>query len=126
MPLRDHFRQPTTKFGSWESLNGGWPMVIIQQIRKQLPPGFVAAPKVHLGPYFEIDIAAFERNDDDTLYNHAGGATLLARPKPTWAIDTDVPEDDIYEVEIYNVEEERLLVAVIEIVSPPNKDRPSG
>jgi hypothetical protein len=37
-----------------------------------------------------------------------------------------VPEDDLYEVQIYNAEEERQLVAVIEIASPANKDRVAG
>jgi hypothetical protein len=128
VPLRDHFRPPTTKFGSWESLHGMWPAIIVQQLRKQLPPGFVSAPRVHLGPYFEIDIAAFEKDDSSpdagTSSNSSGVAATLAPPRPTWVIETDVPEDDEYEVQIYNAEEERQLVAVIEIVSPANKDRP--
>jgi hypothetical protein len=102
-----------------------WPAIIVQQIRKKLPPGFIAAPNVQLGPYFDIDIAAFERVLDPTEATDSGGRTaVLAPPKPTWAVDTDLPEDDIFEVEIYQVQEERLLVAVIEIVSPANKDRP--
>ena len=128
MPLRDHFRPLTTKSGSWESLHGGWPMVIVQQIRNQLPPGFVAALRVHLGPYFEINSAADESDDPTSNFGARGGGAgamaALAPPRPTWAIETDAPEDDVYEVEIYNVEEERTLVAVIEIVSPANKDRP--
>jgi hypothetical protein len=94
MPLRDHFRPPTTKYGSWTSLHGGWPMVITQQIRKQLPPGFVAAPQVQLGTYFEIDLAAFEEDDTsgngNGISNSDGGVATatLARPKPTWAIET--------------------------------------
>lgn len=127
MPLRDHFRPPTTKYGSWESLHGGWPMVIVQQLRKQLPPGYVSAPRVRLGPYFEIDIGTFQSDDPATgpgNRNGGGTATALAPPRPTWALETDVPEDDEYEVQIYNAEEERVLVAVIEIVSPANKDRP--
>jgi hypothetical protein len=103
-------------------------MVITQQIRKQLPPGFVAAPRAQLGAYFEIDLAAFEEDDTDgnSISNSYGGVAtaVLARPKPTWAIETDVPDDDEFEVEIYSIEEERTLVAVIEIVSPANKDRP--
>jgi hypothetical protein len=64
MPLRDYFRPPTTKFGSWESLHGMWPAAVVQQLRKQLPPGYISAPRVHLGPYSEIDIAAFQTDDD--------------------------------------------------------------
>ena len=118
MPLRDHFRPPTTRYGSWESLHGGWPMVIVQQLRKQLPPGFVSALRVHLGPYFEIDRDNFDRPFI------VGATATLAPPRPTWAVETDVPEDDECEVQIYRADEERQLVAVIEIVSPANKDRP--
>ncbi|MGL6074292.1 MAG: DUF4058 family protein [Fimbriiglobus sp.] len=126
MPLRDHFREPTTRSGTWGSLHGGWPMVMVQQIRKQLPPGFVAGLQVRLGAYFELDFAAFKKDENDIPgFLDSGGLTaVLAPPKPTWAVDTDLPEDDIFEVEIYDVQEERLLVAVIEIVSPANKDRP--
>jgi Protein of unknown function (DUF4058) len=128
MPLRDHFRLPTTRYGSWESLHGMWPAIIIQELRRQLPPGFVSSPRVRLGPYFEIDIAAFENDDASpeigSFPDNGGATATLAPTRPTWAIDTDVPEEDEFEVRIYNVEEERRLVAAIEIVSPANKDRP--
>jgi Protein of unknown function (DUF4058) len=120
MPLRDHFRPPITRHGSWESLHGMWPATIVQQLRKQLPSGFVSALRVHLGPYFEIDTSR-ERSDRPFI---VGDAATLAPPRPTWAVETDVPEDDEYEVQIYRADEERTLVAVIEIVSPANKDRP--
>jgi hypothetical protein len=124
MPLRDHFRPPTTKYGSWESLHGMWPATIVQQLRPLLPPGFVSSPRVHLGPYFEIDIAAFEQDDRPHGRGPGGGTATLAAPRPTWAVETDVPEEDEYEVRIYNADEERQLVATIELVSPANKDRP--
>ncbi len=47
MPLRDHFRPPLDDNASWEELHGGWPMVIVQRLRKQLPAGYVAGPRVH-------------------------------------------------------------------------------
>jgi hypothetical protein len=123
MPLRDHFRPPTTKSGSWEALHAMWTAVLVQHLRKQLPSGYVCVPRVRLGPYFEIDIGAFEQ-DNPTRGNSGGTATALAPPRPTWAVNTDVPEDDEYEVQIFNAEEERELVAVVELVSPANKDRP--
>ena len=49
MPLRDHFHQPLTTIASWEELHGQWPAVIVQQLRKQLPTGYVAGPRVHAG-----------------------------------------------------------------------------
>ena len=64
MPLRDHFRPPLSNTLSWEELHGGWPMVIVQQLRKLLPPGYVAGPKVHAGSQVEIDVATFEKDRD--------------------------------------------------------------
>lgn len=118
MPLRDHFRPPTTKYGSWTSLHGMWPSIVVQQLRKQLPPGFVSTPKACLGAYSEIDAPIIV----DVPPAHM--AATLAPARPTWAVETDVPEEDEFEVQIYSADEERQLVAVIEIVSPANKDRP--
>ncbi len=129
MPLRDHFRPPTTKIASWEELHGGWPMVIVQQLKKQLPPGYVSAPRVHFGSQIEIDIAAYEKDNSppsfDTPARDGGVATAVwAPPAPSVAVETELPDDDEYEVRIYDAERERTLVAAIEIVSPANKDRP--
>jgi hypothetical protein len=40
---------PVSKKASWEGFHGMWPASIVQQLRKQLPPGYVAEPRVHLG-----------------------------------------------------------------------------
>jgi hypothetical protein len=101
MPLRDHFRPPLDNVASWEELHGGWPAVIVQQLRKKLPDGYVAGPRVHSGSPVEIDAAAFEKDAPPTL-----------------------PDFDEYEVRIYDAKRGRHLVAAIEIVSPANKDRP--
>jgi hypothetical protein len=55
MPLRDHFRPPVSKRASWEGFHGMWPATVIQQLRKRLPPGYVAEPRVHLGTLVETD-----------------------------------------------------------------------
>jgi Protein of unknown function (DUF4058) len=127
MPLRDHFHQPLTKIASWEELHGGWPMVIVQQLRKQLPPGYVSAPRVHAGPLVEIDVVAYEKDDrTPTLGNpdlSTGTTAVWAPPAPSIAVETELPDDDEYEVRIYDAERGRTLVAAIEIVSPANKDR---
>ena len=60
MPLRDHFRPPVSKKSSWEGFHAMWPTCIVQQLRNQLPPGFVAEPRVHLGTLMEIDVGALE------------------------------------------------------------------
>lgn len=128
MPLRDHFRPPLDERTSWEGFHGGWPMVIVQQLRKQLPAGYVAEPRVHSGFQIEVDVATFESEEEK--YAAVAGETgntataVWAPPQPTLAIETTLPDYDEYEVRVYDTKRGRQLVAAIEIVSPANKDRP--
>ncbi len=128
MPLRDHFGPPVDKHHSWDELHGGWPMVIVQQLFPLLPKGFVAAPGVHLGATFEIDVSAYEIDEPLTtpMLDASGGVAVAthAPPQPTLTIETDLPDQDEYEVRIYDDRRGRRLVAAIELISPANKDRP--
>lgn len=129
MPLRDHFRPPVDAKHSWDELHGGWPMVIVQQLFPLLPTGFVAAPGVHLGTSFEIDVSAYEQDEPSPRTdggNGNGGVAVAtwAPPQPTLILESDLPDQDEYEVRIYDARHARRLVAAIELVSPANKDRP--
>jgi hypothetical protein len=129
MPLRDHFRPPVDLKTSWEGFYGGWPAVIVQQFRKQLPAGYTAEPRVHSGSQVEIDVAAFEEDDARLLSRmtegNGGTPTAVWAPgQPSVAVETTLPDYDEYEVQIFDTRRRRLLVAAIEIVSPANKDRP--
>lgn len=132
MPLRDHFRPPVSKKSSWEGFHAMWPASIVQQLRKQLPPGYVAEPRVRLGAEMEVDVGTLEEDVSPPLGAFGGNgngngsvatATWTASP-PVVAIDTELPDEYEYEVRVYDLERERLLVAAIELVSPGNKDRP--
>lgn len=129
MPLRDHFHPPVSRKVSWEEIHGMWPAVVVQQLKKQLPPGYVSGPKVHRGEHIEVDVAAYELDHSPGGFSaDGGGGTALATAawtatEPNLAVETDIPDDDEYEVRIYDAERERTLVAVIELVSPANKDR---
>jgi hypothetical protein len=131
MPLRDHFRPPLDNIASWEGFHGGWPMVIVQQLRKQLPAGYIAEPRVHSGSQVEIDVATFEKDDHSpisggaTAVENGGVATAVWAPsRPSLVVETTLPDYDEYEVRIYDAQRGRHLVAAIKIVSPANKDRP--
>src|SRR5690242_21036080 len=101
MPLRDHFRPPLTNTASWEELHGGWPMVIVQQLRTILPPGYVAGPRVHAGAQVEIDVAAYERDDLPSPATSGGLATATWVAEPVVRVETELPEYDEYEVRVY-------------------------
>jgi hypothetical protein len=96
MPLRDHFRSPLDDETQWEGFFGGWPMMIVAHLSRNLPAQYVAAPRIHPG----------------------------ATPRPKLSVATDLPALDEYEVRVYDIKRGRRFVAAIEIVSPANKDRP--
>jgi hypothetical protein len=130
MPLRDHFRPPLDDSRSWDELHGAWPTVIVMALNRTLPPRYVAAPRVHLGPHAEIDVTAYETDTSDSAVATMGGVdggvatAVWAPPKPTFDVAVDLPEQDEYEVRVYDTQRHRRLVAAIEIVGPANKDRP--
>lgn len=130
MPLRDHFRPPVSKRASWEALHGMLPGEIVRQLRKTLPDGFTAAPTVHLGTFYEIDISTYEsdnrppHDERDSENGRSSAATSLWAAEPSVALEVEPDEEYEYSVQIYDAENERTLVAAIELVSPANKDRP--
>jgi hypothetical protein len=128
MPLRDHFRPPLDDITSWEGFHGQWPAVIVHWLRQRLPAGYVAEPRVHSGSQIEIDVATFERDEplDFARETDRGGvATAVWAPsRPSVSVETTWPDDDEYEVRVFDAKRGRHLVAAIEIVSPANKDRP--
>lgn len=128
MPLLDHFRPPLDDRRSWQEFHGQWPAMIVQHLADRLPAGYEAGPTVQLGVNFEVDIGAFEQDlrDDERVGTHSGGVgtALEAPPMPSLSVETDLPMQDEFEVRIYDAKRGRRLVAVIEIVSPANKDRP--
>jgi hypothetical protein len=130
MPLRDHFRSPVNDRHTWDELHGGWPMMIVQQLFPILPAGYTASPNIHLGKMFEIDVSAYEVDESletgPATGTGNGGVATAAPPQPTLTLETDLSEQDEYEVRIYDVERGRQLVAAIELVSPSNKDRPEN
>jgi hypothetical protein len=130
MPLRDHFRSPVNDKHTWDELHNMWPAMIVRQLFDILPPGYVAAPGVHVGKYFEIDVSAYEEDEpsrtESTPGTGNGGLATAAPPEPTLTLEADLTDQDEFEVRVYDAERGRQLVAAIEIVSPSNKDRPEN
>lgn len=132
MPLRDHFHPPLDDSRSLDELHGAWLTVMVIALNRQLPPRYVAAPRVHLGPLAEIDVPAYEPDMPEpgaaTTGRANGGVAMAfwAPPRPTFDVAVDLPEQDEYEVRVYDTQRHRRLVAAVEIVSPANKDRPES
>lgn len=128
MPLRDHFRSPLDDVHSWDELHGMWPAMIVRELNQVLPEPYFAAPGIHLGTLYEIDVGTYEDAAEGPTGVDAGnGGAAIATytpPKPTLTLEPRLPNQDVYEVRIYDSRRNRRLVAAIEIVSPSNKDRP--
>src|SRR5260221_1312759 len=129
MPLRDHFHTTSTIL-NWEALHGFWPMAIVARLNSILPKEFIAQPRVRLGTMMEIDVDALDRESSEIapcfIRGEAGAAVAAWAPAaPAILLDTELPEPDEYEVNIYSQDEFR-LVAAVELVSPSNKDRPEN
>jgi hypothetical protein len=131
MPLRDHFHPPISDLISWDSLHGQWPAMIVIDLNRRLPPRFVASPRIHLGAAFAIDVATTRSTEAGLVASEQGASeggvatAIWAPPEPTMDVATDLPEQDEYEVQVFETERRR-LVAAVEIVSPANKDRPEN
>ena len=128
MPLRDHFHPPLSEIRGWDALHGAWPTVMVLDLNRRLPERFVASPRIHLGPEFEIDVAASDTEPVAPAGEAevAGGSAtaLWAPPKPTRTLETQAFDADEYEVLIHH--KDGRLVAAVEVVSPSNKDRPES
>lgn len=121
MPLRDHFRSPLDDVHSWDELHGMWPAMIVRQLADVLPEPYFAAPGVHLGTLYEIDVGTYREPAPSADVSEGEMAVVTyAPPTPTLTLEPRLPNQDVYEVRIYD---NRRLVAAIEIVSPSNKDR---
>src|ERR1700722_11052368 len=112
MPLRDHFRPPVSKRASWEGFHATWPTCIVQQLRKLLPPGFVAEPRVHLGTLMEIDVGALESDDAPRAQASVGNAddgaatAVWTGAPPAVAVETEPPDEYEYAVRVFDLERE--------------------
>ena len=123
MPLRDHFHPPISLRHSWEGFHASWPLMLVARLFPHLPAGYSAEPRVRLGTFYEIDVGAYE---NEPIAPEFGGVATLPRtaPSPTQVIDVDIGEQFEYEVQVFDMNRDRQLVAAVEFVSPANKDRP--
>lgn len=130
MPLLDHFHPPLFPHRSWESFHGWWGLHLGGQLNmRPLPYGFVAEGNVHIGITVAADVAAFEQ--DFPAGGQPNGALAVATevwapPQPPLVVPVDFSTLETFEIRIYDLDRARTLVAVVELVSPGNKDRPEN
>lgn len=129
MPLFDHFHPPLHPHHHWESFHSNWATRIADGIAAVLPPEYQVEEHIHLGTSVEIDVATFEE-ETATENGKSTAAALATRAAPAYA--PPVPDGtmaaaflDTFEVRVFSTPAGLTLVAVVELVSPGNKDRPA-
>jgi hypothetical protein len=126
MPLQDHFHPPLFPQRSWESFHSRWANSIADALQQVLPRRYFAEVQIHLGTSVEADVAEFERcsEPEEGPRNGPAGAVALKTwmpPAATMVLPAVFPDD--LEVQVRDERDDARLVAVVELVSPRNKDR---
>src|SRR5262245_36901740 len=129
MPLLDHFHAPLFPRHPWESFHAVWATAILESLNQLLPSRYFAAVHVHLGRHVETDVAEFDAgpSPEDAGNGAAGGGVALATyapPAATMVLAATFPDD--IEVQVIDTRDGAVVVAVVELVSPGNKDRPEA
>lgn len=130
MPLLDHFHPPTQDLLAWESLHAAWATHLADALNERwLTQEYLAAEHRHLGPSAEIDVATFARPATPAIPAppSMGNGAVATMPQ-AWAVPAatcTIPAlfPGCFEVRIFADRGGWLLVGVIELVSPSNKDR---
>jgi len=130
MPLRDHFSDKIPQRFRWEGFHSLWAATMVRRLnRGLLPPGYHAEPRVRLGTLAEVDVGTREERAAAVhggLAGSNGGVAVYSPPAPVLTIETDLSQEDLFEVQVFDDELGENLVAAIELISPGNKDRPQS
>jgi hypothetical protein len=121
MPLLDHFHPPLHPTRPWESFHAAWAHAIMERLNQALPARYFAAIQVHLGSRVEADVAEFDTEVHASVSGNGHGGLATEAPPATHTIAASFPDD--VEVRVFDTREGVTLVAVVELVSPGNKDR---
>jgi hypothetical protein len=129
VPLLDHYRAPLYPRHHWDSFHTRWATVIADTLDRTLPRRFFAEVQTHLGTQVEADVAEFEAPpdpEDEPSTNGPGGVAVQTYAPPAATMVMPALYPDNLEVQVRDARDDARLVAVIELVSPRNKDRPEG
>ncbi len=125
MPLLDHFHPPLSRTHPWRGFHGAWAAAMARLLNAGvLPAGYYAVPFLDRDGPVEIDVAALRDGQTPGGPDAADGRGTWVSTLPHMAVAVEWPSLDELGVEVFRDDGDPLLAAVIELVSPRNKDRP--
>jgi hypothetical protein len=129
VPLLDHFHAPLYPSRPWESFHSRWANCIADLLNRLLPARYTAEVQVHLGSQVEADVADVERPcapGEAAANGPAGGLAVQAWAPPVTTLVAPAVFPDDFGVQVLDQMDDARVVAVVELLSPRNKDRPEG
>ena len=125
MPLLDHFTEPIDPRKKWASFHAYWAAAIGRGLNRTLPKRFFAGVNVHLGRQVATDVAEYDLGPETERNGTSVGLAVQIYAPPVATGSWNALFADTAEVTIVDTDVDR-LVAVVELVSPGNKDRPEA
>jgi hypothetical protein len=123
MPLLDHFHEPLDPRADWQSFHNRWANAIADSLDQVLPHRYFARVQANLGQHIEADVAEFESVSEIETNGSSGGVAVRPyAPPAAQAVVPAVFPDDL-EVQVCDSDRGARLAAVVELISPANKDR---
>jgi hypothetical protein len=127
MPLLDHFNPPLNRTQLWRGFHGAWAAAMARLLNQGiLPLGYYTVPLVDRGGPIEIDVAALREQEVAVPADADAAARTWTPPAPGLAVAVELPAADEIEVQVFADDGDPRLAAVVELVSPRNKDRPQA
>lgn len=134
MPLYDHFHTPLSDMHQWISFHGRWATSIADDLNRRLPRRFLAEAPFNLGTFASADVAEVDQSPRESngpvkglpLPADMGGVGVAAEPvtytPPATGLTMPAAFPPEILVEIRDLHRTRQVLAVVEVVSPGNKD----
>jgi Protein of unknown function (DUF4058) len=130
MPLRDHFRPPVSNRHHWPAIHARGATAISDDLNRRLPDRFVAEAPYHLGTFVSADVAEYERDEAVANFEGSGNGGIATAVQtyapPAAPVTLAAAFAPVFRVEVFDLERSRSLLAVVELASPANQDRPSS
>jgi hypothetical protein len=129
MPLLDHSQRAVEQRGPWATFHSFWCRDIVAYLHRTLPrPRFFGLTEIHLGQNVAADVAEYDSGVVVALEGNGdeGGVAVATWAPPAATLTVDAVFPDEIEVRVMDSRDGATLVAVIELVSPSNKDRDSA
>jgi len=125
MPLLDHFHGPMAEW-PWGSFHTQWISEFGAWLNRRLTkPRYHCWVQTHMGTRIEADVAEYDFHHGQEFSTNGSTATAVeieTAPVATLTIPAIFPDE--LEVQIVDTRAGATLVAVIELISPGNLDRP--